>query len=162
MSQKSSFLFATRHAHSLYVWLMYHLHKSHMLPALMTRRVILPDLFQLYKATRICQFYSFRVTMASRRRPTQQPKHNELCSYVEMVGPAFDPSRILLRRLFFLNDDKSKYVSVGFYPAHNYQPLVEYGGTRFLPRMLTAGDVNIVTELLPGLLKAMCRNKYYQ
>ena len=31
-----------------------------------------------------------------------------------------DTNRVVLRRAFFLNEDKSRYVSVGFYPAHNY------------------------------------------
>ena len=100
--------------------------------------------------------------MASRRRPTQEPTRSDPCSYVETVGPAFDPNRVLLRRVFFLNNDKSKYVSVGFYPAQNYQPLVEFGGTRLLPLVLTAEYVNNVAERLPGLLEAMCRNKQFQ
>jgi hypothetical protein len=56
--------------------------------------------------------------MASRRRPTQlldeQPTRRapdlDPCSYVEIVSPAIDPNRELLHRVFFLNDDKSKYV----------------------------------------------------
>jgi hypothetical protein len=28
---------------------------------------------------------------------------------------------------FFITDDKSRYVSVGFYPTRNFQPLVEFG-----------------------------------
>jgi hypothetical protein len=62
--------------------------------------------------------------MASRRRATG----SEASTY---SGPAFDHSRVLLRRLFFLNVEKSRYVSVGFYPVREYQPLVEFGGTRF-------------------------------
>ena len=81
-----------------------------MLPALMTRRVILPDLFQRYKAAQICHFHSFYdgITTTSY---SQRALH--------LGGPAFYPSRVLLCRVFFLIDDKSRYVSVGFYPAHN-------------------------------------------
>ena len=46
-------------------------------------------------------------------------------------NPAFDPMRVLLRRLFFINEDRLKYVSVGFYPARDYLPLPSlrfYGG----------------------------------
>jgi len=32
--------------------------------------------------------------------------------------------------MFFLNEDKSTYVSVGFYRARDYQPLVEFGAMR--------------------------------
>jgi hypothetical protein len=45
-------------------------------------------------------------------------------------NPAFDPKRVLLRRLFFINEDRTKYVSVGFYPARDYLPLVEFGVVR--------------------------------
>jgi hypothetical protein len=45
-----------------------------------------------------------------------------------VVGRAFDPYRVLLRRLFFLSDDRFKYVSVGYYPARDYRPFVEFGG----------------------------------
>jgi hypothetical protein len=42
----------------------------------------------------------------------------------------FDPNRLLLRRIFFIDGDKTKYVSVGFYPARDYQHLVEFGTIR--------------------------------
>ena len=45
-------------------------------------------------------------------------------------NPAFDPKRVLLRRPFFINEDRTNYVSVGFYPARDYLPLVEFGVTR--------------------------------
>jgi hypothetical protein len=41
----------------------------------------------------------------------------DTCHVAEAIGPAFDPYSVLLRRLFFLSDDKFKYVSVGYYPA---------------------------------------------
>jgi hypothetical protein len=44
--------------------------------------------------------------------------------------PAFDPDWLLLRRIFFIDGDKTKYVSVGFYTARAYQPLVEFGAVR--------------------------------
>jgi hypothetical protein len=37
---------------------------------------------------------------------------------------------LLLHRLFFINEDRTKYVSVGFYPAPDYLPLVEFGFLR--------------------------------
>jgi hypothetical protein len=92
--------------------------------------------------------------MASRRRPTR----SEPCTY---GVPAFDPRRVLLRRVFFLNDEKSRYVTFGFYPAHNYQPLFEVSVTRILPLVLPADYVNIVAERLPGLVEAKCRNEHF-
>ena len=53
-------------------------------------------------------------------------------------------------------------MSVGFYPAQNYQPLVEFGGTRLLPLFLTGEYVNIVAEGMPGLVEAMCRYQHFQ
>ena len=73
-----------------------------------------------------------------------------------------DLKTVLLCRVFFLNDDKSRYVSVGFYPAHNLQPLVDFGGTRLLPLILTSEYDNIVAERLPGLFETMCRNENFQ
>ena len=129
----------------------------------MTRRVILPVLFQLYKAARICYLRSFRVAMASRRRPAQLlDEQRAPCNCVEIVGPAFDPNRVLLRRVTFLNDIKSKYVSVWFYPAQNYQPLFEFGGTKLLPLVLTAEYVPLLAERLPCLVEATCRNEQFQ
>jgi hypothetical protein len=55
----------------------------------------------------------------------------------EQFNPAFDPNKVLLRRVCFINDENSKYVSVGFYPAKNYQPLVEFGDAKILPITLT-------------------------
>jgi hypothetical protein len=52
-----------------------------------------------------------------------------ICTYWTN-NPAFDPQRILLRRLFFINEDRTKYVSVGFYPAPYYLPQVEFGVLR--------------------------------
>ena len=56
---KPLFRCVTRHAHSLYKLLMYHLQKISLLPALLRRPIILPDLLQLYKAARICHLHSF-------------------------------------------------------------------------------------------------------
>jgi len=50
----------------------------------------------------------------------EQLEPNSICTYWP-ANPAFDPKRVLLRRLFFINEDRTKYVSVGFYPfATNY------------------------------------------
>jgi len=82
------------------------------------------------------------------------------CTYVEDVSPAFDPNRVLLRRVFFLND-KSKYVSMGFYPALNYHPLFEFGGTKLLPLLLAAEYVTVLAERLPSLVEAFVRTNRF-
>ena len=73
-------------------------------------------------------------------------------------NPVFDPKRMLLRRLFFINEDRTKYVSVSFYPARDYLPLVEFrfsrrdGGTKTL--ILCDEQVDAMAEALPMLRDA--------
>jgi len=50
---------------------------------------------------------------------------SDICTYWP-TNQAFDSKRFLLRRLF-IKDDMTEYVSVGFYPARDYQTLVEFG-----------------------------------
>ena len=77
--------------------------------------------------------------MAARRRNVQQqqqqPKSQRLeefddtCDFFAsqtFVTPAFsDPRKVLLGRGFFINEDRTKYVSVGFYLTRDYRPQVE-------------------------------------
>jgi hypothetical protein len=67
---------------------------------------------------------------------------------------------VLLRRLFFVNEDKNKYVSVGFYPARDFLPLVEFGVLRSAgcPKTLIIGveQVDVLAETLPTLRGGMC------
>ena len=46
------------------------------------------------------------------------------------INSAFDPNRVLLRRVFFIGPEKTKYISIGFYPTRKYQPLVVIGVPR--------------------------------
>jgi hypothetical protein len=61
-----------------------------------------------------------------------------------------------------LNDDKSKYVSVGFYPTQNYETLGEFGGAQLLPMLLTSYYVAAMAERLPAVVKAVCQNEQHQ
>jgi hypothetical protein len=72
-------------------------------------------------------------------------------------SPAFDPNRVLLRR-FFIDEDKTRYVSVGFYPARDYRPLVEFGHVRReRPTILIVNDRHVKTlaEVLPRICESM-------
>jgi len=60
---------------------------------------------------------------------SKRVKPSEFDMYLDCVNPLFDMSRVLLRRVFFLNPEKTKYNCVGFYPSRNFQPLVEIGPT---------------------------------
>jgi len=67
--------------------------------------------------------------MEEQQLPPESSAYSDICTYWA-ANPAFDPQRMLLRRLLFLNTNKTKYVSVGFYPARDYLPLVEFGVIR--------------------------------
>ena len=127
---------------------------------LLTCHVILPTLFQHFNkpeehialpitllpavmASTTGKRSTTDVAAAKRRRgrrylPTEEQQlppdasfsaYSDICTYWA-AKPAFDPQRVLLRRLFFLNANETKYVSVGFYPARDSLPLVEFGVIR--------------------------------
>jgi hypothetical protein len=91
-----------------------------------------------------------------------QPKRAAFDIWVQPVSPLFDPWRVLLRRIFFIDSDKTRYVSVGYYPARNYSVLVEFGGSRIKPIALTEANVRTLAEHLPTLCKKMCSDEQYQ
>ena len=49
------------------------------------------------------------------------PGAPDLDTCLDVVGTALtNPNRAMLRRVFFIAEDKSKFVSVGFFPARGY------------------------------------------
>ena len=81
----------------------------------------------------------------------------DMCTYWP-ANPAFEPKRVLLRCMFFINEDKTRYVSVGFYPARDYQPLVEFcaiqrGGPKSLN--LTDEQFDTLAGRLPAIRDSM-------
>ena len=64
------------------------------------------------------------------------PKPVDACTYLE-GQLLIDPNKFLLRRVFFLDPQKTKYISVGFYPAGQYQPMVEIGSPKSTSIVLT-------------------------
>ena len=61
--------------------------------------------------------------------------------------------------MFFINDDKTNYVSVCYYPARDYQPLVEFGsirrgGSKCL--ILADEQVAVLADCLPSIRDSMC------
>ena len=90
--------------------------------------------------------------------PSFSSEPSDICTYWP-ANPAFDPKRVLLRRIFFINEDKPKYMSVGFYPARDYQPLVEFGAIRrggSKPLILIDEQVAELVDCLPAILDSMC------
>ena len=63
--------------------------------------------------------------------------------------------QVLLRRFYFLNEKRTLYVSVGFYPSENYKVLVDFGGPRIVLIRLTELQVRTLIQALPQLCDAM-------
>jgi hypothetical protein len=71
--------------------------------------------------------------------PKSVPALPELDTCLDFVSTALANRNIaMLRRVFFIAEDKSKFVSVGFYPARGYHLLAEFGGAKKLPLLLNA------------------------
>jgi len=72
-----------------------------------------------------------RLILISIREEEQLPysESSDICTYWSAY-PAFDHKRVLIWRMLFINENKTKYVSIIFYPARDYQPLVEFGAIR--------------------------------
>ena len=89
------------------------------------------------------------------------PAPLELESCLDVVSTALaNPNRAMLRRVFFIAEDKSKFVSVGFYPARGYQPLAEFGGAKKLPLLLNAQQLQTMADIA-GLCNALSTNEHF-
>ena len=88
------------------------------------------------------------------------PKAVDACTYLE-GQLLIDPNKIILRRVFFLETEKTKYISVGFYPARQYQPMVEIGSSKSTPVVLTDQHVKTLSEHLPAQIDALWRGDFY-
>ena len=86
------------------------------------------------------------------KRP--HPNLDDICSTTDTI-------RVLLRRALFLNEEKGRYLSVGFYAEDKYQVLAEFGGPRIAPITLTEQHVKSLVEHLPALREAMYRCEHY-
>ena len=82
-------------------------------------------------------------------------------SYTEATSLLFDPTSVLLRRVFFLDPDKTRYISIGYYPSRNYQPLVEIGSPKQHPVQLTDHHVSTLADHLAGQVDALWRDEFY-
>ena len=87
----------------------------------------------------------------------------DTCSFIiqEATSPTFNPTMVLLRQVFFVNEGRSRYVSVGFYPVYKYQVLLEFGGTWIKLITLTEQHMRTSKEHLPKLCEAMCQGNQY-
>ena len=116
---------ATRNVHSLYDCLMFHLKaKSYVV----SKRYNAPyhhvcfSGIKQHKST----YRSFYLAMSARKSPFPQTEGGETepkCTapeldtwnfFVEIISLSFDPASVLLRRVFFVNNEISKFVFNGF------------------------------------------------
>jgi hypothetical protein len=95
------------------------------------------------------------------KRLIKAPEFDTCNYYSESIGLKIDPQRVLLRRVFFLNRDRSKYVSVGFYTALDYQPLLEFGGSQNKPIFVANDVAESLAQHLPRMCNSMCGNEHY-
>ena len=72
----------------------------------------------------------------------------------------FDSKRVLFRCLFFIKENRTKYLSFGFYPARDHLPLVEFGVLRraggLKSLILSDEQVYALAETMPTLRGDMC------
>ena len=103
-------------------------------------------------------------TEASAPKRVRSPEFDTCNFYTEAVNLIFVPKWVLLRRLFLIDEDRTKYVSVGFYFARDYHPFVELGsiknnGSTIL--ILDHRQVKKMAECLPSICESMCSNEQY-
>jgi len=98
---------------------------------------------------------------SKRKTPPASAAEFDTCNFlIEAVSPEIDPKRALLRRVF-IDENKTRYISVGFYPTQNYRTMVEFGVSKIKPVILTEQHVATMVICLPKICEAMCDNKTY-
>jgi hypothetical protein len=86
----------------------------------------------------------------------------EFDTCMDIVSTALaNPNRAMLRRVFYIAEDKSKFVSVGYFPARGYQPPTEFGGAKKLPLLLDIQQLQILTENIASLCNALSANEHF-
>jgi len=78
------------------------------------------------------------------------------------ASPALEMHRVLLRPQFFINSDRTMYMSVGFYPTLDNQPLVEFiairsGGSNCIVPKDEYTDT--LADCLPKVLVSVCNER---
>jgi hypothetical protein len=71
------------------------------------------------------------------------------------------PLQVLLRHAFFLNSEKSKYVSGGYYSARFCRVVIEFGGAHLSPIIIDEQHLSTLPEHMPKLCESMCRGERY-
>jgi len=94
--------------------------------------------------------------------PRASRRHRPNSTCLDDVSTVFaNPNRAMPRRVFFIAEDKSKFVSVGFYAARGNQPLAEFGGAKKLPLLLDAQQLQTMAENIATLCNALSTNEHF-
>ena len=94
--------------------------------------------------------------------PTSVPAPHELDTCLDVVSTVLaNPNRAMLRRVLFIAEDKSKFVSVAYFPARGYQPLAEFGGAKKLPLLLDAQQLQTMSENIATLCNALSTTEHF-
>ena len=89
------------------------------------------------------------------------PQHRRVLRHAS--GRQSPPAeRVLLRRLYFLNHDRSKYVCLGFYPDRGYRAFFELDGVRQAPVVLPLSLIPTLALHLPELCEHLLRGEQYK
>jgi len=92
---------------------------------------------RLRKARQLSTMYEDSSNVGQLDPTTVPAPAPELDTCLDTVSTVLaNPNRAMLRRVFFIAEDKSNFVSVGYFPARGYQPLAEFGGAKKLPLLL--------------------------
>jgi hypothetical protein len=92
---------------------------------------------------------------------TVQAPPPELDTCLDDVGTVLaNPNIAMLRRVFFIAEDKSKFLLVAYFPARGYQPLAEFGGAKKLPLLLDAQHLQTMAENIATLCNAVYKRTF--
>lgn len=104
-------------------------------------------------------------TKSQRRRRQARPEDGDNSTafpLTQQPPPPTPRERVFLRRMYFLNPKKTKFLSLGYYPAHNYDPCVEIRGSKRTHVVLTKYYLSILSQHVPKLCECNCANEIYK
>ena len=88
----------------------------------------------------------------------RKPRH---VSSARLPTPGQPSEWVLLRRIYFLNSERSKYVGLGLYPDRVYRAFFELGGGRQMPLVLHLSVVPTLALHLSKLCEHLTRGERY-
>ena len=109
----------------------------------------------------VCDRKEVKLVKGQQRRRAKRLANTGDAS-VSSSQPKLQPARVLLRHLYLLNPEHTKYVSVGLYPDRDYQACVEFGSARQAPVVLTLSSLATLSVQLAKLCEHLCKQQPYR